>query len=312
VAVLLDTGFETAVTYGLENTTINVPYARNSWGSYGGAFTVAYHTNAITAIDGSDYIGHSSGTLEFAAGVNTQNITVTIEDDAISDPWKAFTLEIDSITPSDGGVTVNIDTSSHTVFIVDDEPLPAEGGDDGVGGECSNVKDKWNEIGNMATGIFTYDFDSDSDEARMCYVSGWLQNNIGELNTLIYSCYSGANPGFGLEEEAIYRQIFLKNHYAKLSRNTLKGITSSSSSSSESNELLTSEWTEIRDGDSVIKRTAQMATPGVKASTSRVYLQFAQNAEITLKDLLQSYNSYKGAPRQVAGKDAPGPPYQAD
>ena len=122
----------------------------------------------------------------------------------------------------------------------------------------------------------------------------------------------GANPGFGLEEEAIYRQIFLKNHYAKLSRNTLKGITSSSSSSSESNELLTSEWTEIRDGDSVIKRTAQMATPGVKASTSRVYLQFAQNAEITLKDLLQSYNSYKGAPRQVAGKDAPGPPYQAD
>ena len=163
-----------------------------------------------------------------------------------------------------------------------------------------------NEVGNLATGIFKYDFGSDKTEATVDYISGWLQHNMGELNTLVYTCYSGASPGFGVEEQAIYRQIFLKNHYAKLSRNVLRGITTDSSSeSSGSSELLTSEWTEIRDGDSVIKRTAQMATPAVKAATSRVYQQFSTNAEVTLKDLLQSYNSYKSAPRQVAGKDAP-------
>lgn len=163
-----------------------------------------------------------------------------------------------------------------------------------------------NEIGTFATGIYKYDFDGNTGEASIEYISGWLQNNIGELNTLIYTCYSGENPGFGLEEQAIYRQIFLKNHYAKLSRNVLRGITvSGTSESSGSSELLTSEWTELRDGDSVIKRTAQMATPAIKASTSRVYQQFSADAEVTLKDLLQSYNSYKGAPRQVAGKDSP-------
>ena len=69
-----------------------------------------------------------------------------------------------------------------------------------------------NEIGTLASGIFKYDFDSDVAEATVEYVSGWMQNNIGELNSLIYTCYSGTDPGFGLEESAIYRQIFLKNH----------------------------------------------------------------------------------------------------
>ena len=90
-----------------------------------------------------------------------------------------------------------------------------------------------------------------------------------------------------------------------MSRSALRGITSTSSvDTAGSSTLITSEWTEIRDGDSVIKRTAQLATPAVKASTSRVYQQFAVQAEVTLRDLLYSYNSYKAGPRQVAGKDS--------
>ena len=164
----------------------------------------------------------------------------------------------------------------------------------------------FNEIGTFATGLFKYDFDSNTSEATVEYISGWLQHNIGELNTLIHTCYSGTDPGLGLEEESIFRQIFLKNHYAKLSRNVLMGITSSSSSqSSGSSTLVTSGWTELRDGDSVIKRTAEIASPAVKSSSSKVYQQFSTSAEVTLMDLLQRYNSYRAAPRQVAGKDAP-------
>tara|TARA_Y100000310_G_scaffold175885_1_gene175980 strand:+ start:338 stop:1276 length:939 start_codon:yes stop_codon:yes gene_type:complete len=308
--VVIDTGFETAVTYGIENATVNIPYARNSWGSYDGAFTVCYHTKAVTAVEGSDYIAHPVGSkLEFAAGINTQNINVIIVDDSIADPWKAFTIEIDSITPSEGGVTVNVDTSSHTVFIVDTDPSISvpDSSEGGVGDECMNIADRWNEVGNMATGIFMYDFNSSTDEGTVCYISGWLENNIGELNTLINTCYSGSSPGLGLEEEAIYRHIFLKNHYAKLSRNALRGISTSSSSSasSGSSELVMSDWTELRDGDSVIKRVATTASPATKADASRIYKSFADSSGSNVKELVYKYNLYHAVPSQVAGKDAP-------
>ena len=99
----------------------------------------------------------------------------------------------------------------------------------------------------------------------------------------------------------------MKNHYARASRNALRGITTSSSSSSSSgtSELVMSDWTELRDGDSLIKRVATTATPATKADSSRVYKSFADSAGIELKDLVYKYNLYHSTPRQVAGKDSP-------
>tara|TARA_B100002019_G_scaffold293196_1_gene319305 strand:+ start:1014 stop:1535 length:522 start_codon:yes stop_codon:yes gene_type:complete len=163
-----------------------------------------------------------------------------------------------------------------------------------------------NEIGNLATGIFKFDFDSSTGDISVGYISGWLQNNIGELNVLIHSCYSGANPGLGHEEQAIYRQVFLKNYYNKLGRQALMGVsTSSSSSSVGTGSIVTSDWTELRDGDSYIRRQAMLASPSTKVTASKTYSAFAQDADYNLKDLLQRYTSYKGGPRQVAGKDSP-------
>tara|TARA_Y100001938_G_C8101618_1_gene442294 strand:+ start:4421 stop:4945 length:525 start_codon:yes stop_codon:yes gene_type:complete len=164
-----------------------------------------------------------------------------------------------------------------------------------------------NEIGNLATGIFKFDFDSSTGDISVGYISGWLHNNIGELNVLIHSCYSGGNPGMQVEEKAIYRQVFLKNYYTKLGRQALMGVSTSSSSSisSGSGSIVTSEWTELRDGDSYIRRQAMLASPATKVTASRTYSTFAENAEYNLKDLLQRYTSFRGGPRQVAGKDAP-------
>jgi hypothetical protein len=163
-----------------------------------------------------------------------------------------------------------------------------------------------NEIGNLATGIFKFDFDSSTGDISIGYISGWLHNNIGELNVLIHSCYSGGSPGMQVEEKAIYRQIFLKNYYTKLGRQALMGVSSSSSSSvsSGSGAIVTSDWTELRDGDSYIRRQAMLASPATKVTASRTYSTFAQTADYNLKDLLQRYTSYRGGPRQVAGKDA--------
>jgi hypothetical protein len=164
----------------------------------------------------------------------------------------------------------------------------------------------FNEIGNLATGIFLYDFDGRTGDISISYISGWLQNNIGELNVLIHACYSGENPGLQVEEQSIYRQVFLKNHFTKLGRQALMGVSSSSSSSSTgAGSIVTSDWTELRDGDSYIRRQAMLASPSTRVTASKTYAAFAQDADYNLKDLLQRYTSYRGGPRQVGGKDAP-------
>ena len=76
-----------------------------------------------------------------------------------------------------------------------------------------------NEIGNLASGIYKYDFDEDPSLVNPSFVSGWLQNNVGELNVCIHSCFSGENPGMNDEEQSIYRQIFLRDFYKSLVEN---------------------------------------------------------------------------------------------
>jgi hypothetical protein len=160
-----------------------------------------------------------------------------------------------------------------------------------------------NEIGNLASGIYLYDFDESSDSVSSDYISGWLQNNIGELNTLIHSCYSGADPKLGDQEQSIYRQLFLKDYYFKLGRKTLLGV-GTSSLTVGAGELLTSDWVELRDGDSMIRRKAVLSSPSEKITASKQYTSFAQEAESALRVLLYKYNVTKGGPRQVAGKDS--------
>jgi hypothetical protein len=37
----------------------------------------------------------------------------------------------------------------------------------------------------LANSVFVNEFDSDADMATLSQISGWFENNIGELNTLI-------------------------------------------------------------------------------------------------------------------------------
>ena len=159
-----------------------------------------------------------------------------------------------------------------------------------------------NEIGNLASGIYKFDFDENNQFVNPNHISGWLQNNIGELNVLIHTSFSGENPGMADEEQSIYRNIFLRDYYKKLGRQSLMGITNSSSSSGQ---VVTSDWTELRDGDSLIRRKAMLASPSEKITISRQFSQLSSEADDELQKLLYKYNSTKAGPRQVAGKDSP-------
>lgn len=171
-----------------------------------------------------------------------------------------------------------------------------------------NFDSSINEIGNLASGVYKYDFDEDPSLATPDYVSGWMQNNLGELNILIHTVYEGEDPNMGDEEQAIYRQLFLKEYYKKLGRKLLTsafGTTTETTVASAGSSFQTSDWTELREGDSVIKRQASIASPSTKVTASKQYASLSTEAELTLKDLLYKYNSGKSTPIQVAGNDAP-------
>jgi hypothetical protein len=100
------------------------------------------------------------------------------------------------------------------------------------------------EISDLADSIYSSEFDSSSEAANLTSIQAWLEENLGLLNTLINTSYNGVDPGMGLEEKAIYKQIYLYNYYSKQSRNVLRGIVSSTSSD---NVLM------VADGDNRIQ-----------------------------------------------------------
>ena len=146
----------------------------------------------------------------------------------------------------------------------------------------------------LANSVFINEFDSDTSMATLAQVSGWFENNIGELNTLLFTSFSGSgeagqethvfHPTMGLEESGIYKKLYLKHFYQKKARNVLKGIDSSV------------DFITLREGDSMITRTN-------KNEIAKVYRGFAKDATEELEKAVYAYNFYQAVPRQVAGSE---------
>jgi hypothetical protein len=144
-------------------------------------------------------------------------------------------------------------------------------------------------IGNLANSIYINEFDSTGVTVES--ISGWLDNNIGQLNNVLYTSFSGLNgevDGLNLEEQSIYKEMYLYHYYTKQTRNTIRGI----ADDTDGNIL------SVRDGDNAI-------TFVNKNEVSKVYKSLAQDAYDGLQSLIVNYNSYQSSPRQVGGIEAP-------
>lgn len=142
-------------------------------------------------------------------------------------------------------------------------------------------------IGDLANSIFEYEFDSTG--VSLTSISGWLSENIGELNNLLYTSFSGVNgeiPDLKLEEQNIYKELYLYNFYTKQARNTLRGILDNSSN------ILS-----IEDGEQTINFVN-------RNEVAKVYRGLAQDAQNRLEKLVYAYQSYTSHPRQVGGIEA--------
>lgn len=145
-------------------------------------------------------------------------------------------------------------------------------------------------VHDLADEIFANEFEYDSGYAQFYYISGWLANNVGLLNTKIYSQYSVQNSNFeptGLfqqEERSIYKQMYLYEFYTKKTRQVLRGVDSSV------------DFVTLREGDTMITRTN-------KNELAKTYRGLANDAREEMERLVFSYNIYQAAPVQVAGED---------
>lgn len=140
----------------------------------------------------------------------------------------------------------------------------------------------------LADEIFKNEYEFDTGYSRFFFISGWLANNIGQLNTKIFQDYSVSgnyflpSGNFNAEERAIYKQIFLCQNYEKQARNTLRGIMDGSS------------FVSLKEGDSEITRIN-------KNEVAKVWRGLARDAREDLDKLVTSYNMYAAAPIQVFG-----------
>ena len=139
-------------------------------------------------------------------------------------------------------------------------------------------------------------------------ISAWLETNIGQLNILLNASYgvdssNNVYPVLMNEEISIFIQLYLKAYYKRESQSILKNLSYTSTTPSTSVTTM-SDWTELREGDSSIKRVAQISSPQQKVQVAQTYKAFAEEADIKLRELVHTYNMYKSRPRQVVSLEA--------
>lgn len=142
-------------------------------------------------------------------------------------------------------------------------------------------------ISGLAYKIFVNEFDSDTGNATSGAISGWLTENLGALNTYLNTSFSGDGEsvsGLGLEEQNIYKEMYLYHFYTKRARNTLRGISDDS----------TGHIVSVRDGEQTISFVN-------KNEVSKVYRGLAKDSQEKLDKLIYNYNIYRTAPVQVGG-----------
>tara|TARA_R100000664_G_C2737819_1_gene126888 strand:- start:202 stop:696 length:495 start_codon:yes stop_codon:yes gene_type:complete len=148
----------------------------------------------------------------------------------------------------------------------------------------------------LASGIVVTEFDGDTGIATVANVSGWLYENLGQVNTYLYTDFSGAGASgtygaMDIEAQNVLKELYLCNYYNKQARNALRGIATSTVSG---DNILS-----LKDGESSV-------TFVNRNEVSKVYRGLASDCMEKVTRLAAQYNIYQAQPRQLGGIDASG------
>jgi hypothetical protein len=142
-------------------------------------------------------------------------------------------------------------------------------------------------LAQIASDIFYYEFDADTNETNISSISGWLNANVGELNNLIFTSYSGTGIDLAREEQDIFKHLYLASYYKKKSRNAIKTI----GSSSPTNNVVS-----VSDEDSSVTFVNGNEVSKQFRALSKDHLE-------ELNKLVYAYNYYQAAPIQTIAKN---------
>ena len=153
-----------------------------------------------------------------------------------------------------------------------------------------------NVLEDLASGIVVTEFDGDTGIATVPNVSGWLFENLGRLNTYLYTDFTGegASGSYGvmdIEAQNVLKELYMVNYYTKEARNALRGIVNSNVSG---DNILS-----LKDGESSV-------TFVNRNEVSKVYRGLAADSMDNVTRLVGQYNIYQAQPRQLGGIDASG------
>ena len=169
-----------------------------------------------------------------------------------------------------------------------------------------------NQIGEIASGLMLYEFDyisTGNKQYEMLIASGTISGKLGELNTLLNQSfhYTGSDgnpyPRLQQEEQAILEQLYIQEYNTKQAQKLLRGVYDAGDSSNI--EIAATDWVELREGDTVIKRNAASIanSASTRITLSKDFKALADDAARKIKELVYAYNMYGAQPRQVNYND---------
>lgn len=142
-----------------------------------------------------------------------------------------------------------------------------------------------NTFSGIANDIFTTEFASDTGVTTFSQISGWLSANVGALNNLLNTSFSGVDPEIDLEAQSIFQTMYLASFYDKQTRNALRGISTAGGS------VLS-----VAEADSRV-------TFVNKNEVAKVYKSIAADYKKDIKEAAHQYCMFLSNPRSIGGID---------
>lgn len=123
----------------------------------------------------------------------------------------------------------------------------------------------------------------ETDDTSVVKILEWLKANLGQLNDLISTSYTisgnDAVPELGLDEAAIFANIYLMNYYQRQQKNNL-GASSYT------------DWSEIVEADSRIRRVS-------RNEIAKNYRLLSNDIRDYLYKISESYRRWKCVPASL-------------
>jgi hypothetical protein len=144
-----------------------------------------------------------------------------------------------------------------------------------------------NTFSGLARDTFANEFESNTGITTFSQISGWYAANVGNLNNLLHTSFSGVDPEIDTEASAIFQSMYLGAYYDRQARNAARGVISSANG-----ENILS----VSDGDNKI----QFSNRNEIAKTFR---GLSADTTAAIEKAADKYCLFLSAPQSINGLD---------